>query len=81
VVFRDIEMPGSMDGLRLARAIRSRWPPIKIIATSGRYVIGEGELPSDALFLAKPFSSAQISSAYGTSRPRPRRGDAPSARW
>jgi CheY-like chemotaxis protein len=35
VVFTDIQMPGSMDGLKLAAAIRGRWPPIKIIATSG----------------------------------------------
>src|ERR1700693_2273388 len=35
VVFTDIQMPGSMDGLKLARAVRGRWPPIKIIATSG----------------------------------------------
>ncbi len=34
VVFTDIQMPGSMDGLKLARAVRGRWPPIKIIATS-----------------------------------------------
>ena len=36
VVFTDIQMPGSMDGLKLAAAVRSRWPPIKIIATSAR---------------------------------------------
>jgi CheY-like chemotaxis protein len=30
VVFTDIQMPGSMDGLKLARAVRGRWPPIKI---------------------------------------------------
>ena len=35
VVFTDIQMPGSMDGLKLARAVRGRWPPIKIVATSG----------------------------------------------
>ena len=63
VVFTDIEMPGSMDGLRLAQAVRGRWPPIKIIATSGRYVVRDGDLPSGGLFLAKPYSSAQISSA------------------
>jgi CheY-like chemotaxis protein len=33
VVFTDIQMPGSMDGLKLARAVRGRWPPIKIVAT------------------------------------------------
>jgi CheY-like chemotaxis protein len=54
VVFTDIEMPGSMDGLRLAQAVRGRWPPIKIIATSGRYVVRDGDLPSGGLFLAKP---------------------------
>jgi CheY-like chemotaxis protein len=46
VVFTDIEMPGSMDGLRLAQAVRGRWPPIKIIATSGRYIVRAGDLPS-----------------------------------
>ena len=37
VVFTDIQMPGSMDGLKLARAVRGRWPPIKIVATSGMF--------------------------------------------
>ena len=40
VVFTDIQMPGSMDGLKLAQAVRGRWPPIKIIATSGRLNVG-----------------------------------------
>jgi CheY-like chemotaxis protein len=34
-IFTDINMPGSMDGLKLARAVRDRWPPIHIIITSG----------------------------------------------
>jgi CheY-like chemotaxis protein len=42
VLFTDIEMPGSMDGLRLAQAVRARWPPIKIITTSGRCVVRDG---------------------------------------
>jgi len=41
VVFTDIQMPGSMDGLKLARAVRGRWPPIKIVATSGLVDVGE----------------------------------------
>jgi len=63
VVFTDIEMPGSMNGLRLAEAVRDRWPPVKIIATSGHYVVRDGDLPSGGLFLAKPYSLSQISSA------------------
>jgi CheY-like chemotaxis protein len=55
VVFTDIQMPGSMDGLKLARFVRDRWPPIKIIATSGRVVAGENNLPAGSLFLPKPY--------------------------
>jgi len=54
VVFTDIQMPGSMDGLKLARLVRDRWPPIKIIATSGRVALGEGDLPEGGVFIAKP---------------------------
>jgi two-component system, response regulator PdtaR len=63
IVLTDIRMPGSMDGLKLAAAVRGRWPPIKIIATSGRHVLlREGELPTGALFLPNPYSSERISS-------------------
>lgn len=61
VVFTDIQMPGSMDGLRLAAAVRGRWPPIQIIATSGRHSIRHGDLPEGALFLPKPYTSERIS--------------------
>ena len=35
IVFTDIDMPGSMDGLKLAAMVRDRWPPIELIVTSG----------------------------------------------
>jgi CheY-like chemotaxis protein len=60
VVFTDIQMPGSMDGLKLARAIRGRWPPIKIVATSGFVDVGEKDLPEGGRFLAKPYSPEAI---------------------
>ena len=60
VVFTDIQMPGSMDGLKLARAVRGRWPPIKIIATSGRLHVDELDLPEGGRFLPKPYSHAQV---------------------
>jgi two-component system, response regulator PdtaR len=31
ILITDVNMPGSMDGLRLAAAVKDRWPPIKII--------------------------------------------------
>jgi CheY-like chemotaxis protein len=60
VVFTDIQMPGSMDGLKLAAAIRGRWPPIKIVATSGLLHLSEDDLPSGSRFLPKPYSPPQV---------------------
>jgi CheY-like chemotaxis protein len=60
VVFTDIQMPGSMDGLKLARAVRGRWPPIKIVATSGHFNVGETDLPEGGRFLRKPYSPGQV---------------------
>ena len=60
VVFTDIQMPGSMDGLKLAQAVRGRWPPIKIIATSGRLHVDETDLPEGGRFLPKPYSPPQV---------------------
>ena len=45
LIFTDIDMPGSMDGLKLSHFVRGRWPPIKIIATSGHAKITENDLP------------------------------------
>jgi CheY-like chemotaxis protein len=61
VVFTDVQMPGSMDGLRLARAVRGRWPPIKIITTSGQRIIEELDLPEGGRFLPKPYNPTQVS--------------------
>jgi CheY-like chemotaxis protein len=62
-VFTDIQMPGSMDGLRLARVVRDRWPPGALIVTSGQQRVPENDLPSGGKFLRKPYDSADISGA------------------
>ena len=59
VVFTDIQMPGSMDGLKLAKAVRGRWPPIKILATSGLSV-GAADLPEGGRFVPKPYSPVEV---------------------
>lgn len=60
VVFTDIQMPGSMDGLKLASFVRGQWPPIKIVATSGFVRVGDADLPEGSRFLTKPYRPAQI---------------------
>ena len=62
LIFTDIQMPGSMDGLKLAHFVKGRWPPIKIIATSGHAQITESDLPEGSRFLPKPYAVAQVAS-------------------
>ena len=63
IVFTDIDMPGSMDGLKLAHAIRRRWPPIELILTSGHFHIKHDELPERGRFFPKPYRDEEIIAA------------------
>lgn len=61
LVFTDIDMPnGSMNGLRLAMAVRDRWPPIEIIIVSGHSIPNATELPERSKFFAKPYNDAHM---------------------
>jgi CheY-like chemotaxis protein len=64
-VFTDVHMPGSMDGLKLARAVRNRWPPVALIVTSGQVDISDADLPRGGRFLPKPYKPAQIAATLG----------------
>jgi two-component system, response regulator PdtaR len=63
IVITDINMPGSMDGVRLAAAVRGRWPPIKIIVATGKGVPRMEELPAGSQFVAKPYRADSILAA------------------
>jgi CheY-like chemotaxis protein len=60
LLFTDVQMPGSMDGLGLARTVHDRWPAIKIILVSGRVEVSERERPVNSRFFQKPFAMKQI---------------------
>jgi two-component system, response regulator PdtaR len=53
-----------MDGLKLAHAIRERWPPIELIFTSGHFDIRKDEIPERGRFFPKPYRDQEIISAY-----------------
>jgi CheY-like chemotaxis protein len=55
LLFTDIDMPGSMDGLKLAHTVRDRWPLIKILITSGQRRPELSDLPLNSVFLGKPY--------------------------
>jgi two-component system, response regulator PdtaR len=69
IVVTDIEMPGSMDGIKLARAIRDRWPPVELIVTSGRHRVLPDELPLRVKFMPKPYAPEVLITAIRTLRP------------
>jgi CheY-like chemotaxis protein len=60
LIFTDVHMPGSMDGLKLAHFVRDGWPPVKVVATSGHARIADNELPEGVRFVPKPYSAAEI---------------------
>jgi len=63
VMFTDVDMPGGMDGLMLAAAVRDRWPPIKIIVTSGHRKVTASDLPVGTRFIDKPYRGEAVASA------------------
>ncbi len=63
ILFTDIHMPGSMDGLKLAAAVRERWPPIEIIVASGMTRPEATQMPERSVFFSKPYDPRNVSDA------------------
>ncbi len=61
LVFTDIDMPlGSMNGLKLAVAVRHRWPPIAVIVVSGHRAPEKGQMPEGTVFFSKPYPEGTL---------------------
>ena len=63
IVFTDIHMAGSMDGLELAAFVRNRWPPISFIVVSGEQRPTASQMPAGAYFFAKPYDASSVGKA------------------
>ena len=63
IVFTDIDMPGGLDGMKLAAMIRDRWPPIELIIISGKHRPKPEDLPARGVFFAKPYKRGEITAA------------------
>ncbi|MCI0466670.1 MAG: response regulator [Beijerinckiaceae bacterium] len=59
LIFTDVDMPGSIDGLGLAESIDKRWPRIGVVFTSGhrRHM---ARIPAGSCFLAKPYAATDL---------------------
>lgn len=64
ILFTDIDMPGSMDGLKLAAAVRDRWPPVKIVITSGHRQVDAADIPDGSVFYPKPYHHQAIVASF-----------------
>ena len=63
VVFSDVSMPGSMDGLRLVHLIRDRWAPIRLISASGKSLPEGAKPPEGSVLLCKPYGYDDVMGA------------------
>lgn len=64
LIFTDVDMPGSMDGLKLAALVRDRWPPVHIVVTSGHRSVAAGDLPTGAQFFPKPYNPERLVESF-----------------
>ncbi|QRM30113.1 response regulator [Microvirga sp. VF16] len=60
VLFTDIDMPGSMNGLDLAESVQQRWPHISLLISSAYHKPHRGQIPDDGRFVPKPYSSEDV---------------------
>lgn len=63
IVFTDIQMAGSMDGLELSAYVRNRWPPVNFIIVSGNHLAVASEMPERSKFIRKPYRDVDIGEA------------------
>lgn len=60
LLFSDVDMPGSMNGIDLARVVHERWPCVRVVLTSGHHRLSEGQLPADGKFIPKPWAQTAL---------------------
>lgn len=67
LILSDVAMPGKMDGRDLANAIKTSRPELPIVLMSGHLdeYGRHQQLPETTPLLRKPFSSAELSTAFG----------------
>ncbi len=70
LIITDVDMPGTMDGIALAKYVAGRWPPVRLIVVSGKVAPADGDLPEGARFFSKPYHDQLIHSAIEEMRAR-----------
>ena len=66
LLFTDIHMPGSITGLELAHVVRSHWPKVALVVTSGAHMPQPHELPAGGIFVAKPYALNDVMAQFAS---------------
>ena len=64
-VITDVDMPGGLSGLDLARMISTSHMNVPVIVASGGHRLQSEELPGDAVFIPKPYGLDVIATLVG----------------
>jgi len=57
LLLSDVDMPGSIDGVGLARVVHERWPEVHLLLTSGHHRLADADLPPAGRFIRKPWTA------------------------
>jgi DNA-binding response OmpR family regulator len=74
ILFTDIQMPGPLNGIELARKVHEQWPNVLLLITSGDQRPLESDIPDHGHFVAKPYGARQVVNEIGAlAREEPQR--------
>jgi two-component system, response regulator PdtaR len=59
LLFTDVRMPGTLDGIALARLLRAEFPDVKVVIASGNVAATEVGTTIDG-FISKPYHVSQL---------------------
>jgi DNA-binding response OmpR family regulator len=60
VLFTDIQLPGTIDGMELARLVHDRWPDVLLLITSGNRRPSTANIIDHGHFLLKPYRRDEV---------------------
>jgi two-component system, response regulator PdtaR len=60
LLFTDIQMPGALNGMDLAREVHARWRNVLLVVASGQTKPSRAEIPDDGRFISKPYGAAEL---------------------
>jgi DNA-binding NtrC family response regulator len=60
LLFTDVNMPGSMDGIELAHHVHGAWPQMAMIIASGKPLPRHAECPPGTRFIPKPYAVDEV---------------------